>query len=212
MPKLDMPVTDALFQQWASNFADTALAKAADLGLTPAQTSRMLAAADAFKETYQASQEAKRVARAKVGAKLLAREEAEEVFRSYGAMILSNPEVGAELKGSLGMQAGRSQGTPLTPATDLSATGHANGANILRWNRNGNTDRTIFLIEAQVDGNTEWRFIGTTTRIRFVHANQVPGVPVVYRVTSQRGDQQSLPSNLAPVYESRETRQLKSAA
>lgn len=212
MPKLDMPVTDALFQQWTSNFANVALANAADLGLTPAQTARIQAAANAFKDTYQASQDAKTILRARVGAKLSAREEAEEVFRSYGAMILSNPEVSPGLKGSLGMKANRTQGPPLTPVTDLSAAGYSNGGNVLRWNRNGNTDRTIFLIEAQYEGSLEWRFVGTTSRVRFVHADQVPGVPIVYRVTSRRGETQSLPSNLAPVYESRAAIELKPAA
>lgn len=201
MPKIDLPVYDVLFQQWATNFADVALANASELNLSPSQTLRMQEAADHFKATYLASEEAKVIARARVGAKIAARESAEEVFRSFGAMILSNPDVGAELKGKLGMKAGRTQGPPLTPATELSASGSSNGANILKWNRNGNTDRTLFLIEALYPGESGWQFVATTTKARCIHQDQTPGVRVIYRVTSQRGDKKSLPSGLAQVYD-----------
>ena len=84
---------------------------------------------------------------------------------------------------------------------DLSVKGVSNGINTLKFNRNGNKQGTIFLIEAKIGDAAEWTIVATTTKTGFEHKGQKPGVKVLYRVRAQRGEEISEPSNEAVVYE-----------
>lgn len=89
---------------------------------------------------------------------------------------------------------------PQTP-TDLVASGTSDGINKLKFNRNGNKPKTVFLVEAKIGNATDFVIIGTSMKQTFEHKNQKPGVKVVYRIRAQRGDDYSDYSNTATVYE-----------
>ena len=89
---------------------------------------------------------------------------------------------------------------PQTP-TDLVVEGFSNGTNKLKFNRNGNKQNTIYLVEAKSGDAADFVIVGTTTKTTFEHKNQKPGVKTVYRVRAQRGDDYSDYSNPATVYE-----------
>ena len=93
--------------------------------------------------------------------------------------------------------------TPNTPQTplDLSVKGFSNGTNTLKFNRNGNKQNTVFIIEARIGDATDYAIVGTSTKTTYEHKDQKPGVKVVYRVRAQRGDEISDPSNEAVVYD-----------
>ncbi|MCD9185372.1 MAG: hypothetical protein LUM44_02995 [Pyrinomonadaceae bacterium] len=89
---------------------------------------------------------------------------------------------------------------PQTP-TALVVEGFSNGTNKLKFNRNGNKQNTIYIIEAKSGDAADFVIVGTTTKTTFEHKNQKPGVKTVYRVRAQRGDDYSDYSNTATVYE-----------
>jgi hypothetical protein len=89
----------------------------------------------------------------------------------------------------------------VSPPSDLVVQGFSNGTNELKFNRNGNKQGTVFIIEAKIGSATEFAIVGTTQKQTFRHTGQKPGVKTVYRVRAQRGDDLSEPSNEAVVYE-----------
>ncbi|MCX6154175.1 MAG: hypothetical protein NT007_08445, partial [Candidatus Kapabacteria bacterium] len=86
------------------------------------------------------------------------------------------------------------------PPTDLLANPNPNGTNKLSWNRNGNPQGTIFIIEMQDRPGFPWVLIGTTTKTTYDHQGQMPGITKYYRVRAQRNDTTTEPSNEAIVY------------
>lgn len=210
----NIPAKDALYGQWVLNFASVATANATILNLSSGQTSMFNALANAFEDAYEESQAAKVTAKAKVGQKDSIRRSSETVFRNAAKMIGANMDVTAELKGDLGLKTTTTPVAPINPPTDLSATGFANGGNILKWKRNGNSKNSTFLIEARIGSSINWTFVAITTKTTFTHSGQTPGQQITYRVISQRAETQSLPSNLAVVYgpESAEVFSLPQAA
>lgn len=196
----NIPTKDALYSQWVLNFASVATANATILGLSSGQTSMFNALANAFEDAYDESQAAKVTSKAKTGQKDALRKSSETVFRNAAKMIGANMDVTAELKGDLGLKTTTTPVSPINPPTDLSATGYANGGNVLKWKRNSNSKRTTFLIEARIGSSINWTFVAVTTKTTFTHAGQTPGQQITYRVIAQRAESQSLPSNLAVVY------------
>lgn len=89
---------------------------------------------------------------------------------------------------------------PQTP-TDLVVSGASDGINKLKFNRNGNKPKTVFLVEAKIGNATDFVIIGTSMKQTFEHKNQKPGVKIVYRIRAQRGDDYSDYSNTANVYD-----------
>lgn len=116
--------------------------------------------------------------------------------------IQANPSVTSDLKKKLGITAKDTNPSPINPIApkDLLANPNANGTNKLSWDRNGNPQGTIFIIEAQEQPGLPWTFVGTTTKSVYEHTNQTPGKTLYYRVRAQRTDVTSEPSNDAVVY------------
>jgi len=89
----------------------------------------------------------------------------------------------------------------LQTPTDLVVSGASDGINKLKFNRNGNKPKTVFLVEAKIGNATDFVIIGTSMKQTFEHKNQKPGVKVVYRIRAQRGDDYSDYSNTVTVYD-----------
>lgn len=201
----NLPRKDALYSQWVLNFASVATANATLLGLSSGQTSMFNALANAFEDAYDESQAAKVTSKAKTGQKDAVRQSSETVFRNAAKMIGANMDVTAELKGDLGLKTTTTPVAPINPPTELSATGYANGDNVLVWRRNGNSKGAMFMIEAKAGTAANWSLVDSTNRTRYTHANQTPGLEIKYRVYSKRGEVSSSPSNQASVYDTSET-------
>jgi hypothetical protein len=72
--------------------------------------------------------------------------------------------------------------------------------NRVKWNRSGNPQNTVFVIECRHVATLPWQIAGTTTKTTFEHLNQVPGFTLFYQVKAQRNQLLSPPSNEAVVY------------
>lgn len=195
-----IPGSDSLFNEWGITFKDGTFANLATCGLTPAQFAEIEDAANAFTAAYEASQAAKATAHGLVVTKDEVRASAEAIFRQYAQMIVNNPAVPTALKGQLNLTIAPTPAGPVVPPANLNVTGYANGANELKWNRNGNGAGTIFVIEAKIGAETEWTQIGTTTKTKFTSGGNTPGEQAAYRIYATRGDETSEPSNEAIVY------------
>lgn len=200
MPNLNLPTYDTEFRAWLTNFAATADAHQTELALTSDQVADLMAAAEDYSEKWTECVAAKALAKGRVASKNQSRASAEELVRTIGGFVLKNPDVSITLKIQMGMSMAEAQISPLNPVADLACTPQGNGVNQLRWDRNGNSERTVFIIQMRKPGESEWDFVATTSRVRYSHTGQIPGKQITYRVISQRGEKLSGPSGQAVAY------------
>lgn len=187
---------------WMKNFDTVAAANAVALGLSAGDLTEISNAATNFDVAF-ANQEAMRDA-AKGATALCDQEwsDAMAVASKFNAKFQAIPGISPELLAQLGLNVPSGSGTvPVYDPIDLSAFGASNGVNTLRWKRNGNESGTVFVIETSYGSSNTWQIVDTTTRTKFEHIDQVPGVFVRYRVYARRGTTSSNPSNTASVYD-----------
>lgn len=197
-----LPTKDSDLQFWAANFLTVANANLAALGLVADDLKNVTTDKTSF-DTAVTNNKAKQ-AEAKSAAenKKNARKKFETDTRLLVRKIQANPAVPTDLKKKLGItvkDASPSPTNPITP-TELLVNPNANGTNKLSWNRNGNPQGTIFIIESQEKPGMPWTLIGTTTKASFDHTKQTPGKTQYYRVCAQRTDLISQPSSEVVVY------------
>jgi hypothetical protein len=194
--------TKASLGPWITNFATTVNAHKVALGVTGPEAGAIEAAAAAYVAALNAQEAARSAATAATEACDLKWRETMEMAALYNARFQANPSIGPALIAELGLKvhSGGSSHVVYNP-TNLVATGLSNGVNKLRWNANGNTSgRTTYIIQAMYNNSGSWTIVDTTTRLRFNHTSQTPGVAVQYRIIAKRGTQTSEPSNTASVY------------
>ncbi|MCX6154129.1 MAG: hypothetical protein NT007_08215, partial [Candidatus Kapabacteria bacterium] len=146
-----LPAKDADLQAWATNFLTVTNANLTTLGLiagdvTPTSTDKTnLDTAITNNVTKQAE------AKAAAELKRTDRKKFETSVRILVRKIQANPSVSSQLKAQLGINVRDSNPSPVNPIppTDLLANPNPNGTNKLSWNRNGNPQGTIFIIEMQ---------------------------------------------------------------
>jgi hypothetical protein len=175
---------------------------AAEFGLTQADVLQIQAIRDRM-ETDIADQAAKDAAAEAATAKLTATRKEGNKLLSLNKMTMRSNQVKDDKFAELGFGTDDSVDTPVAPLTpaELSVQGFSNGANKLKFKRNGNKQHTIFNVEAKIGNAPNFVIVGTTTTTNFNHENQTPGVKVVYRVRAQRsGGEFSEYSNEAVVY------------
>ena len=81
----------------------------------------------------------------------------------------------------------------------LRADPNANGSVKLKWDRNGNAQTTMFVVETSADG-AAWTFLKTTTRCSYLAEGFAPGAAAYFRVTATTSTASSLPSLPVGVY------------
>ena len=121
---------------------------------------------------------------------------------SVNIIVKSDKTIPDSLIESLGLDADDDSLTSIVPVqpADLVVEGRSNGINYLKWASGGNKPRTIYIVEAKIGDATSYVFAKSTTKTRFEHKNQTPGVRVFYRVKAVHGDLESASSNEAVVY------------
>lgn len=125
-----------------------------------------------------------------------------DLISSVNNGVKSNKTVPNSLIELLGLDANDNNLTTIVAVapTDLVAEGRSNGINYLRWKSGGNKPRTTYIIEAKIGDAEDYVFISVTTKMRFEHKNQTPGVRVFYRVKAVHSEQESAYSNEAVIY------------
>lgn len=214
MSRVLIPAQDSLYGPWITTFASVATANITALNMTSGQALALTGLATAFTDALEDSTAKKAASQGAVATKDLIRSVSEESFRASAKLINANLGVSAELKAELGISVTPSVVTPVAPPTELVALGYDTGFNKLTWKRNGNMAGTTFLIEYRLGGSATWNFVAVTGKTKYMHPGQTPGIEITYRVTAQRDDLQSMPSNQSTLYgpEESEVLTLKQAA
>lgn len=195
--------TDSEYLAWYTAFCDTAVARAAELGLTPEELAELNAARDEVDARLLAAMQAKLAARAAVTEKNEARAAAHRLASLFSKRFNAMNSVPDSALVALGLPPrGGRPGNPLRPPTELVVTTDGSGINKLRWNRNGNIRTVFFTVERFDDPDTGWQILGFCERPRYHDDTSAAGRPAGYRVITNRNGEQSSPSNEAIVYAS----------
>jgi len=197
-----LPTTDSEFQTWAANFTSVVQANLTALGLSATEIGALDNVVDEFATRLSSTNTSRIALEAAVQAKKTARVQAERDIRGLVQRIQANPNVSDTLKASLGVtvrENTRSSTPPVMPI-GVMAQPFATGMNVLTWDRSANKSGTQFVIECKAPSAGAWTFIGVTTKTKYSHAGQTPGVALLYRIIAQRGDQTSAPSEAVMVY------------
>lgn len=186
-----------------SHFAEVCTEKPGELQITPAQAAEIQAATDAVKAHLQAVFAARAALEAAITGKDLAVQASTKKVREFAQKFRVNQYLDEALLPELGLAPrypAPSNGV-LKPPVRLFATANPVDASVLlKWNRNGCTQGTNFLIEHSINGGP-WKGLTATTRTRFTVQNVIPGLPRLYRITAHRARKQTGPSNVASVYD-----------
>lgn len=200
MPRYDyIPREDAHLVGWYNNFAANCAENADELGLSPDEVEAIFQASRRLDQDLLALQEAHAAYRAAVAKKDTTRSETVEFARIYARIFKANPGVTPSLQMRLGIVSS-APSSAVVPVNNLVADGDGNGVIALRWDRNGNSRGTSFLVEYRAYADGEWRTAGVTTKTRFKHTGQVVGRTLAYRITSIRSDEVSIPCPVVLAY------------
>jgi|GEM_PF-1088050 len=197
-----LPKRDAELVGWMNRFVTACNTYATPLGISAGELASISAAADNFISSYDLSEAARVTAKAQVQAKDDAKRNSTRTIRDFVREFQANPNITNEMRDQLGITVPSDTRTNTPPKEPLflEAIGQTNGINLIKFNRNNNLPGTQFVIEASYDGGADWDFAGVTTKTRFEHLNQTPGVRVYYRAFATRSGMNSVFSNSAVVY------------
>lgn len=178
-----------------ANFNTVCAANAATLALAPADLTAIAAASTGFNTTLNAATVAKAAAKNSVEAKDMQKKTSKSTVSKYAKLFRANAAVPDNLLDSLMLPHHKTPGSKTAPTQPLNLYGNADGNGLvnLKWNRNGNTSGTTFLIEVRTDPAGPWSISGSTTQTKFGY-QAVPGAYIAFRVTATRRNLLSPPS------------------
>ena len=202
MAKTFYPANNAEFLIWLDNFVTVADSKQAELGLSAAQVTALQTLRTDFGNQLNdqaAKKEASTAATTLVNG---TRKTANSEVGALNAVFKASKTISADLIEQLGLNANSDSlvsSVPVAPE-DLVVSGFSNGTNSLKWASGGNKPRTNYIVEAKIGDAADYAFVAVSTKLRYEHKNQTPGVRVFYRVKAVSGDLESAYSNVAVIY------------
>lgn len=206
-----VPGSDPAFKAWLSNFAAKCELYETEIGLSAQQILTIQNQSATFSSNLDTVDAMKLELQGEVAGKDQARKIATTTARNFAKQIKGTPGVTPQILGALGIVSSNST-NPVVPVTNLSANGCSDGINRLKWNRNGNSTGTMFLIESRFENSTIWNFVAAVTKTSFNHENQTPGQTQYYRIKSTRSGITSNPSDPAVVYSNGDNASISIAA
>jgi Zn-dependent M16 (insulinase) family peptidase len=200
MPGLDyLPREDAQLQLWLTNFTSIAEANEALLELNKEDIEDLNASKAEYSQKLDGLEAAKGAQRAATNGKNKSKSNVSEKVRRLTRKFKGNPNVNETLLKSLGVVSNKKSG-PVVTVTGVKVRGSNEGVNTVKFNRNGNSSSTTFVIEYKAPDSDVWLFGDAITSTKWNHDNQVPGQQIWYRVTSKRAGKRSVPSVPASAY------------
>lgn len=202
MPKKYYQMTPIELSVFMTNLNAMATAKKSELGISTDLLTDLTVGKTDLDVGIDERQATKEAASAAVTALKLKHKKALAAIAALNQTLKGNKDAPAELIEMIGLDVEDGSLTAIIPVApaDLVVTGSSNGINLLKWKSGGNKPRTTYIIEAKIGDATEYVFVKATSKTRFEHKNQTPGVKVLYRVKAVHGDLESSYSNEAVVY------------
>jgi hypothetical protein len=199
MPSDFLPSEEAQLQIWYNNFVQKCEKHETVLDLNAQEFLEISSASADLTTELNAVKDAQTTYRSAVAGKNTVKSNSIATARSFARQFKANPNVPQSVLQDLGIVANNTN-NPVTMVTGLTAVGCDNGVNSLKWNRNGNSAGTQFIVEYSIGNQTNWKFAGAPTRSEFDHENQIPGTFIWYRVTATRANNYSVPCPAVSVY------------
>lgn len=187
MKTLIDPIPEREFAVGLANFAAVCQEEATVLGLDEGDLAAIAQAATTLSSDLNAVTTARAAFQAAIAAKDEGKASAKALVSAFSRRFRANPSVPDDLLTRLRLAPHQTPPTDRTPTmpTELVATADGDGTIRLRWNRNGNIERTIFVVERREGPEEPWAMAGVTTRRSF-RTNSPPGRYVAFRVRAQR--------------------------
>jgi len=180
-----LPSTDAALSTWLSNFASKCSLYDSELDLTSTEILEITGFANDFEAILKLVDELKESLKGEVAGKNSLRSGVSADVRAYAKRFKAIAGISPAILSSLGIVSNNASG-PVVTVNGLVVTGCSDGINFLKWNRNGNSANTQFIIETSETGTGNWEFVGVTTKTSYNHEDQIPGEQQFYRIKSNR--------------------------
>ncbi len=191
---------DQPFATWLNNLKVEATSYSDELGVDAAVLDAFFAASATFNTDLADSISMRQAAEIATSQKDAARKAATDLVRPYVKQWQANPAIPESVKNALDLPPTGTRGIPTNPTQPLEfvATPSSTGSVAFKWKRNGNNQRTAFIIEKLV--GTAWVTVDTTFKTRVSVSGFAPGVEETFRVVARRNNVNSLPSNVQTIY------------
>ena len=186
---------------WTENFITVATANLVTLDLEAADITALTTKKTAYSTSLNTSIAKQLEAKAATEDKNLKKNELKSNIRLLARQIQANPDVSGSLKEQLGLRVADPIPTPTDPIPPTDTTIEISSYNLWRvkWNRNGNPQGTVFIIETTGFAEGPWVFDGTSTKTSYETSHHNVGGPTFFRVRAQRGEDVSEPGNVVAV-------------
>ena len=195
------PKKDADVVPWTENFVQVASTNAAALGLATADINALKTKNSDYALKLNASIAKQAEAQSSVEAKNQYKDAVEESVRILVRQVQAKPGVPDSLKAQLKISVPSPSPSPTDPVApkDLSVEISSGGTCWLKWNRNFNAERTIFIIETSNSAEKDWKFACNSTKTNCEVKLSFPLGSNYYRVKAQRGNSISNESNIVVI-------------
>jgi hypothetical protein len=193
--------SDSLLAAGMVNFLEQASVNATLLGLTTQEITALNASFDQFRLSFDAATAAKAAQKSATSTKNVNKQASKKLIAQYAQEWRSNPAIPDSVLDLLNVPNHQTQGTrtPPTQPLNLRLTIGSTGVNSLAWDRNGNTQGTIFNIESASSANGPWTTFDMTTKAKLTF-NWPVGQTVWFRVNAKRNGQTSANSQVITLW------------
>jgi hypothetical protein len=202
MPAKDyIPLKDGDLVPWSENFIAVANANLVTLGLAAGDITAVTTKKTTYATNLNTAIAKQAESKAATENKNIAKDALKENIRTLARQIQAKPGVPDNLKEQLGLKVPNLVPTPSGPfpPTDTTIEILAVHQYRIKWNRNGNPQTAVFLIESALLPEGPWQIIGTSTKVSFDTVFHNPAGPTFFRVKAQKGDLVSETGNVVMV-------------
>jgi len=196
-----LPTKEGDLVPWAENFISVANANLVTIGMTAPDITTLTTKKSDYSTGLNNAIAKQAEAKAATDNKNIKKSALTNNIRMLARQILAKPGVPDNLKVQLGIKntaTPPSSSVPLIPM-ELTLETIAGGVIRLKWDRNGNSQGTIFAIEASDKPDINFIMIDSTTKTTLDTTYNTPSATTYFRVKAKKNDQTSDPSNVVMV-------------
>ena len=196
-----LPSKEGDLVPWTENFVTVANANLTTIGLTAPDITALRTKQTDFSVGLNNAIAKQSESKSATDNKNIKKSSLTDNIRMLARQIQAKPGVPDNIKMQLGIKNPNNIPAPPVPniPMDLTLETIAGGIIRLKWGRNGNTQGTIFNIEASSKPDADFVMMDSTTKTTLDTAFRFNTGTTYYRIKAKRNDQSSDPSNVAMV-------------